>query len=183
MMRASIPFFTLVPCLLTATLMLEGCGTTKVAQPRESFRAADTPYSARIRQPSKVACWSVKRAFLAQGYMLDRATADAPTLTGVKEFQTDDETNVVLRLQTSCADNGDGTSTVYATAMREVNKLQRETQHHSAGVAWATITVPSGSAKVLRPLRRETVSEPEFYRRFYALVSQLAEEDARKAVK
>ena len=171
-----------VPYLVAAALVLEGCSTTTAVQRKESFQPAGTPYSARIAQPSKIACWSVKRAFLAQGYMLDRATADAPTLTGVKEFQHDDDTNVTLRLQTSCADNGDGTSTVYATALREVNKVQSEAQHRSAGVAWATITVPAGSAKVLRPLRRETVSDPEFYQRFYALVSQLAAEDARKVV-
>ena len=172
-----------VPCLLAAAFVLQGCSTTKEVARKESFQPVGTPYSARIAQPSKIACWSVKRAFLAQGYMLDRSTADAPTLTGVKEFQHDDETNVTLRLQTSCADNGDGSSTVYATALREVNKVQNETQHRSAGVAWATITVPTGSAKVLRPLRRETVSEPEFYQRFYALVSQLAAEDARKGNK
>ena len=123
----------------------------------------------------------MKRAFLAQGYMLDRSTAEAATLTGVKEYHTDDETNVTLRLQTSCADNQDGTSTIYATAMREINKVQEENQHRSVGVGWATITVPSGSAKIMRPLRRETVSDPEFYKRFYSLVSRFAEEDARKA--
>jgi len=170
-------------CLLTAALALHGCSTTNPVHRQESFQPAGMPYSAKIAQPSKIACWSVKRAFLAQGYMLDRSTAESATLTGVKEFHTDDETNVALRLQTSCADNGDGTSTVYATAMREVNKVQREAQHRSAGVAWATITVPAGSAKILRPLRRETVSDPAFYRRFYALVSQLAEEDARKGTK
>jgi hypothetical protein len=169
--------------LLTATLVLEGCSTTKAVHSRESFQQAGTPYSAKISRPSKIVCWSVKRAFLAQGYMLDRSTAEAATLTGVKEFQTDDETNVTLRLQTSCADNNDGTSTVYATAMREVNKVQRENQHRSVGIGWATITVPAGSAKIMRPLSRETVSDPAFYQRFYVLVSRLAEEDARKGSK
>ena len=180
-MRLS-PSNRLVLSLLTSALILQGCSTTRAVQ-KESSQAAATPYSAKIGLPSKIVCWSVKRAFLAQGYMLDRSTAEAATLTGVKEFQTDDETNVTLRLQTSCADNSDGTSTVYATAMREVNKVQRENQHRSVGVGWATLTVPAGSAKIMRPLSRETVSEPKFYQRFYALVSKLAEEDARKGRK
>src|SRR5687768_16720285 len=96
-----------LPYLLAAALALQGCGTTNMVHRQESFQPAGMPYSAKIAQPSKIACWSVKRAFLAQGYMLDRSTAESPTLTGVKEFHTDDETNVALRLQTSCADNGD----------------------------------------------------------------------------
>ena len=113
--------------------------------------------------------------------VLDRTTAESPTLTGVKEYQTDDDTNVTLRLQTSCADNSDGTTTVYATAMREVNIVQAEKQHRSAGIGWATVTVPAGSARILRPQSRETVQDPDFYKRFYALVSKYAEEDARTA--
>ena len=42
--------------------------------------------------------------------------------------------------------------------------------------------VATGSAKVLRRSGARTVSDPEFYQRFYALVSQLAAEDARKVV-
>lgn len=164
---------------LAAVLLISGCASTKAVHQKEMFNSV-TPFSAKVNQPSKIACWSVKRAFLQQGYMLS-STAESATLTGVKEFQSDDETNVTLRLQTSCADNNDGTSTVYATAMREVSQVQNEKQHRSAGVGWATITVPAGSAKVLRPLSRETVNDPEFYQRFYALVSKLAAEDARGA--
>ena len=168
-----------VVCVLLGAL-LAGCSSTKDFHRKETFNST-TPFSAKVNQPSKIVCWSVKRAFLAQGYMLDRSTAEAATLTGIKEFQADDETNVTLRLQTSCADNNDGTSTVYATAMKEVNQVQAEKQHRAFGVGWATVTVPAGSAKVLRPISRETVSDPEFYQRFYALVSKLAAEDARKA--
>lgn len=165
---------------LLAASLLASCASTKEVHRKEAFQSG-TPFSAKINRPSKVVCWSVKRAFLAQGYMLDRSTAEAATLTGVKEFQTDDDTNVTLRLQTSCADNNDGTSTVYATAMREVNQVQAEKQHRSFGIGWATITVPAGSARVLRPLKRETVNDPEFYQRFYGLIAKLAEEDVRAA--
>ena len=167
--------------LLAAALILGGCASTKKdVHRKEAFNTA-TPFSAKVNRPSKVTCWSVKRAFLQQGYMLDRTSAESATLTGVKEFQADDETNVTLRLQTSCADNNDGTSTIYATAMREVNQVQAEKQHRAMGIGWATLTVPAGSAKVLRPISRETVNDPEFYQRFYALVSKFAEEDARAA--
>ncbi len=52
---------------------------------------------------------------------------------------------------------------MFATASREANKLQKMSQTTSMGVGPATLTLPSGSAKVLGIVRRETISEPDFY--------------------
>jgi hypothetical protein len=172
------PAWFLYAHLLTTLVAVAGCGTTKEVHRKEAFES-NTPYSMKIKAPSKVVCWSVKKAFLSQGYMLDRTGADTPTLTGVKDFQVDNDTNVNVRLQTSCADNNDGSTTVFATASREVSEMQRERQHTSAGVAWATVTVPSGSAKVLRTVSRETINDSDFYQRFYALVRQFAQEEVK----
>lgn len=166
------------PHLLAATIALAGCGSTPTERYREEVFQAQTPYSATIRRPSKIVCWSVKRAFLSQGFMLDRA-ADSATLTGVKDYQVDEDTTVTVRLQTTCAENSDGTSTVFAAASRDINKVQNEKQHRSAGVAWATVTVPSGSASTLRLMKRETIQDADFYQRFYRLVETYAEEDAK----
>jgi hypothetical protein len=38
-----------------------------------------------------------------------------------------------VRLQTTCAENSDGTSTVFAAASRDINKVQNEKQHRGAG--------------------------------------------------
>ena len=131
-MRTSTPVssFRLIH-LLAAAVVLAGCGTTKEVHRNEAFEPK-TAFSAKVNRPSNIVCWSMKRAFLAQGYMLDRSTAESATLTGVKEFQPDDETNVTLRLQASCADNNDGSSTIYATALREVNIVQAGKQHRTA---------------------------------------------------
>lgn len=164
-------------CLLQliAAIVLAGCGTTREVYQGEAFQP-NTQFSATIQRPSKVVCWSVKRAFLSQGYMLDRS-ADSATLTGVKDYTVDDETTVTLRLQTTCAENNDGSSTVFATASRDVNKVQQEKQHRSAGIGWFTVTIPSGSAESLRLIKRETVQDAGFYQRFYSLVKTFAEED------
>jgi hypothetical protein len=164
--------------LLALAVALGGCSTTRELQSKEQFHS-DTPFSARIVGPSKAVCWSVKRAMLSQGYMLDHS-ADSVTLTGVKEFQKDDDTNVELRMQTSCADNGDGTSTVFATAIREVAKVQNVKQAVSAGVWIATVTVPVGSEKVMQVLNRQTIEDPKFYRSFYRLVREYAAEGGRE---
>lgn len=177
---SALPVRLLCLHLLAAAVALAGCGATKEVHRKEAFEPS-TPFSMKIQGHSKIVCWSVKKAFLSQGYMLDRSGADSPTLTGIKDFQVDDETNVSVRLQTSCADNNDGSTTVFAAASREVSEMQREKQHRSAGVGWATITVPSGSAKILRPVSRETIQDADFYQRFYSLVKRFAKEEARSA--
>jgi hypothetical protein len=45
-------------------------------------------------------------------------------------------------------------------------------QTSSAGIGPATITMPSGSAKVLGVERRETIQDRNFYTSFFALVEQ-----------
>jgi hypothetical protein len=167
----------LFPYLIALAFVIEGCGSKREVYREEVFQP-QTQFSATIQRPSKVVCWSVKRAFLSQGYMLDRS-ADSATLTGAKDYQQDDQTTVTLRLQTTCAENNDGSSTVFATASRDISKVQKEKQHRSAGIGWATVTVPSGSAESLRLIKRETVQDKDFYQRFYKLVRTYADEDAK----
>jgi hypothetical protein len=163
--------FAVLPFVMVAA----GCAT-RAAYQDEAF-SPKTQFSARIQGSGEVVCWSVKRAFLTQGYMLDRS-ADPVIVTGSKDVQPDEDTQESLRLQATCVDNRDGTSTVFASAAHEVHKLQRSPQSMSAGVAFATITLPAGSEKSLRLQRRETVQDPKFYERFYALVQGFATEEA-----
>lgn len=177
-MRASTsasPVWFLYLHFFVAALALTGCAAKEVYRD-EVFRP-QTQFSEKIQRPSKVVCWSVKRAFLTQGYMLDNS-ADSATLTGVKNYQTDNETTVTLRLQTTCAQNNDGSSTVFATASRDIAKVQEEKQHRSAGISYFTLTVPAGTKDTLQIVKRETVQDRDFYKRFYALVRSFAEEDA-----
>src|SRR5689334_11010230 len=129
---SSFPHSLLCVQLIVTAVVLAGCSTTKEVYREESFKPK-TQFSANIPRSSKVVCWSVKRAFLSQGYMLDRS-ADSATLTGTKDYQQDDETTVTLRLQTTCAENNDGSSTVFATASRDISRVQKEKQHRSAGI-------------------------------------------------
>lgn len=156
-----------------AALVLAGCGGKKAV--KEDFRA-DTPYSQRVSGPGEAVCWSVKRAFLTQGYMLERGS-DTLVMTGSKDMQHDEETNVTLRMQATCVDNRDGTSTVFATAAREVSKLQSVSYSTTTGISVFTLSLPSGTDKSLRVQTRETIQDPKFYQGFYALVQKFASED------
>ena len=164
--------------LLPLAVVAAGCASRPSYQD-EAF-SPKTQYSRKVSGSGEVVCWSVKRAFLTQGYMLDRS-ADPVIVTGSKDIQPDEDTQESVRLQATCVDNRDGTSTVFASAAHEVHKLQRTPQSMSAGVAFATITLPAGSEKALRLQRRETIQDPKFYERFYALVQDFATEEAAAA--
>jgi Uncharacterized protein conserved in bacteria (DUF2242) len=164
--RRSLPGVSL---LVTAAL-IAGCASSakRDAAARAPFTGT-APFSKTIVGSGDAVCWSVKRALLGQGYMLDRSS-EPGVLTGTRDYQPSDKMNVTVRLQTSCANNRDGTSIVFATAEREESKLQKMKQTTSAGIGPATLTMPAGSAKVLGVIKRETISDPNFYDSFFNLV-------------
>jgi hypothetical protein len=156
----------LVLILLTVAAAATGCATKH--DTRGPF-AQSAPFSKTIPGSGDAVCWSVKRALLGQGYMLDRSS-ESGVLTGTRDTQPEKKINVTVRLQTTCADNRNGTSIVFVTAEREVSRLQKMKQSTSAGIGPATITMPAGSAKVLGVVERETIDDPNFYNSFFALV-------------
>ncbi len=158
-------------CGVAAALLL-GCAHHP---PPRQF-TADAPYSRNFAGTGDAVCWSVKRALLSQGYMLDRPN-DSGVMTGSRDQQPTPKLNITTRLQTTCADNRNGTSIVFVTATREQNQLQKMQQSTSMGVGPATLTLPSGSAKVLGTVRRETISDPDFYNQFFALVQNFADQE------
>jgi len=155
----------LVSSLAAAVVLQAGCAHHP---PPQQFTAA-APFSRTFTGSGDSVCWSVKRALLSQGYMLDRPN-DAGVLTGSKDEQPKPKLNVTTRLQTTCADNRNGTSIVFVTATREENKLQKMKQSTSMGVGPATLTMPSGSAEVLGTVSRQTIKDPAYYEQFFTLV-------------
>jgi hypothetical protein len=172
----AIPRVVAVSASVVAGVAMAGCASKHdVAQ--GPFTGA-APFSHTISGPGDSVCWSVKRALLSQGYMLERAT-EPGVLTGSRDYQPKDKVNITVHLQTTCADNHDGTSIVFATAEREENKLQKMKQTTSAGIGPATLTMPAGSAKVLGTVRRETIADPAFYNSFFTLVQNYVAQEGR----
>src|SRR5579859_6946946 len=169
------------PCrsaaLIAVAAVLAACASSRHKQEAGPFTAT-APFSRTISGPSDSVCWSVKRALLSQGYMLDRSS-EPGVLTGSRDYQPKEKLNVTVHLQTTCADNHDGTSIVFATAEREENKLQKMKQTTSAGIGPATLTMPAGSAKVLGTIRRETIADPAFYSGFFTLVQSYVAQESR----
>src|SRR6516162_2277903 len=162
-----------------ALITASGCASRKVDIAEASISTA-APFSRTFQGSGDAVCWSVKRALLSQGYMLDRPN-DSGVLTGTRDFQPDAKLNVSYHLQTTCADNRDGTSIVFVTAEREDNRLQKMKQTTTLGVGPATLTMPSGSAQVLGIVRRETVKDPAFYERFFSLVQSYVDQEQERA--
>jgi hypothetical protein len=144
-------------------------------RPPQEF-SANAPFSKTFSGSGDAICWSVKRALLSQGYMLERPN-DTGVLTGARDEQPNPKLNVTIRLQTTCADNRNGTSIVFVAATREENRLQKMKQSTSVGVGPATLTMPSGSAEVLGTVRRETIRDPNFYNQFFSLVRSYADQE------
>jgi uncharacterized protein DUF2242 len=174
--RASMRSFTAFPLLVLAAAGV-GCASKPPAA-RGPF-VGSAPFSKTIAGSGDAVCWSVKRAMLGQGYMLERS-GESGVLTGTRDYQPQEKLNVTVRLQTTCADNRDGTSIVFVTAEREENKLQKMKQTTSAGIGPATITMPAGSAKVLGVVKRETIDDPNFYNSFFTLVQGYVAQEMRR---
>jgi hypothetical protein len=162
-------------CLSLLTVMAAGCASRKPDVARDSISTA-APFSRTFTGSADDVCWSVKRALLSQGYMLDRAP-ESGVMTGTRDFQPQDKLNVSIHLQTTCADNRNGTSIVFLTATREESRLQKMKQSTSMGVGPATLTMPSGSAQVLGTVKRETIVDPAFYSRFFSLIGSFAAQE------
>jgi hypothetical protein len=161
--------------LLTVAAAVTGCASKH--DTRGPF-VGTAPFSKTIPGSGDAVCWSVKRALLGQGYMLERSS-ETGVLTGTRDAQPEKKVNVTVRLQTTCADNRNGTSIVFVTAEREVSKLQKMKQSTSAGIGPATITMPAGSAKVLGVVSRETIDDPNFYNSFFTLVEGFVAQEGR----
>ena len=160
-------------CVLAGVMaLLAGCAH----HPPPAQFTADAPFSRTFSGSGDAVCWSVKRALLSQGYMLDRPN-DGGVLTGSRDAQPKPKLNITTRLQTTCADNRNGTSIVFVAATREENKLQKMKQTTSVGVGPATLTMPAGSAKVLGTVRRETIKDRDFYDQFFVLVQRYVDQE------
>ena len=85
-----------------ALITASGCASRKVDIAEASISTA-APFSRTFQGSGDAVCWSVKRALLSQGYMLDRPN-DSGVLTGTRDFQPDAKLNVSYHLQTTCAD-------------------------------------------------------------------------------
>jgi hypothetical protein len=154
-----------VPVLAAA---LAGCGSSPVYR-EESFNPK-SPYQYRVSAEVDEVCEAARLALLSQGYTVQVAADNQ--LTATKAFQPDNDIHAVIEFNVSCAVTHEGT-TLYANALEKRFKLKK--QSSSAGISVpsvGSISLPWGSTTdSLTMVSAETVSDPDFYKRYYDLVA------------
>ena len=157
---------------LIACLWLAACST--VSNPKDdSYRlehfAPDSPFEQSFEVSPSAACEAGRRALLSQGYLIEESKPDA--VRARKFFQPDRSTQVQLTFSLFCLSEGDG-SAVYAN----VRQMREELKAGSASTALSVTGIGSlslpfgGNNESLVKVGEETVTDAEFYGRFFALM-------------
>ena len=154
-------------------VLLTGCASSKPtpAWHAEAF-SEESPFEYRTPVSSQALCSVGQRALLSQGYQLEGNEAQA--VRGRKFFQPAPGHHMELGISLVCLPTPVG-AVLYANALQTRYELKTSTT--SAGVSVAgmgSISLPWLSDKdSLVKVGEETVADPEFYRRLFALISAM----------
>lgn len=156
--------------LTLISLVLGACGGPGTYAEREAFQA-DSRHRRDFSATAAPVCEAARRVLLGDGYIV-AGSADQ-NLIGVKEFQIEKNRHAILRLYVTCSQRASG-STLFVTATEEHFDVKTSRQSTSIGVPLvAPISISSESAVDNQvKTRGETVTDRDFYERFYRAVQQ-----------
>lgn len=174
--------FALAPVLLA--LALAGCASKspqRVSYDPEAFSSTDT--HTRIFEASEAqTCEAARRALLSQGYLVTASNTEL--VTGKKSFQPAPEVHVELDFRVVCAtETGSrrqarGSSVprtlVFVSALQDRYSLKKVNNSASLGVGViGSVSLPySSSDDSLVKVASQTVTDENFYDRFFAIVQR-----------
>ena len=119
-------------------------------------------------------CEAARRALLSQGYLVTAATADL--VTGRKRFQPEAEVHVEFEFRVVCAHEGssDRSTIAFASALQDRYSLKKSNSSASVGVGvLGSLSLPfAASDEALVKVASETITDPKFYDRFFALIDR-----------
>lgn len=156
--------------LMLISLLLAACGGPRTYAEREDFQA-DSRHRRDFSTAAAPVCEAARRVLLGDGYIVE-GSADQ-NLVGIKEFQIQEKRHAILRLYVTCSQGASG-STLFVTATEEHFDVKTSRQSTSIGVPLvAPISVSSKSAvdNQVKTLG-ETVTDSDFYERFYRAVQK-----------
>lgn len=166
---------TFVPVVLLS-LFLSACVTTGGGPSNyatESFDSSTThtrDFVASQAQP----CEAARRALLSQGFFVNLSNDDQ--VSARKQFQPAGDVHVDVEFRVVCVPNlrqGRG-STAFATAVQDRYELKKSSNSASVGVgAIGSLSLPfSAGNDALIKVASQTVTEEEFYARFFVLLDE-----------
>ena len=163
-----------VAAALTAATAIVGCAGSRAplsASRFENFDSQETHARLVDATPAQ-ACEAARRALLSQGYLI--GSAGAEFVSGRKSFQPTREAQVDLEMRVVCVRESPGgeIATVFVSGIEERYALKKSSSSASVGVgALGSLSLPfaAGDEALVR-VGTQTITQPAFYDRFYALV-------------
>ncbi len=157
-----------VAAVLTTSL-LAACGTPSVHQ-HEKF-TQQSPHYREYPQSESVTCDAARRTLLSQGYRIE--TAFELNVRAHKDFQPEDDVNVVIDFDVTCIVNANGRgSTVYVNAEESTYNLKKISGAASLSVPGGGIAMPWGKTNdQLVKVAGKTIADEGFYKRFFDLLA------------
>ncbi|MFV3405148.1 MULTISPECIES: DUF2242 domain-containing protein [Pseudomonas] len=151
---------------------VSGCASKKPAiYEHENFDDSGT-FSRSFSVSEAGSCEAARRALLSQGYII--TSADANQVAGNKSFQQNAENHIQISFNITCVpDMSDKQrSTMFANALQDRYALKKSNTSASLGVGvLGSVSMPIGSTDdSMVKVASETVSAPQFYDRYFALV-------------
>ncbi|ENO85436.1 DUF2242 domain-containing protein [Thauera linaloolentis] len=153
-------------------LLAAGCATPPPAVYQSESFQRETPFVTWSTREPADACELGKRALLSQGYRLDGS--DTVRVRGEKLFQPRPDEGVTLNITLVCLPSNVG-AVIYANALQTRYALKSASTSTGVSVAGiGSISLPwSADKEALVKIGEETVTDPGFYRRLFALVEVL----------
>lgn len=151
-------------------LGMTACSSSPVYE-RETFDA-NSPFQRHLPISLDPACEGARLALLSQGYAINDTRAHH--LKGTKSFQPDEDEHVTIEFDVVCAMTK-GEATLYANAVETRYDIKKSKQ--AAGISIPSVgslNLPWGSTtESLVKVSGETITDADFYERFFDLVEQL----------
>ena len=138
---------------------------------RESF-APDSPYQHVYDATIQAACGASRSALLSQGYLIRESSESS--IKANKEFQPREEIHNDLEVTITCEQRG-SQAVIYAAAVQQRYEVKKSRQSTSVSLPRiGALSLPGSSAtEDLIKTGSETVTDRDFYDRFFALVTSL----------
>ncbi|MBA1196163.1 hypothetical protein M2396_000169 [Pseudomonas sp. BIGb0278] len=164
---------------------VSGCSSKKPAvYEHENFDDSGT-YSRSFPVSDAGSCEAARRALLSQGYIIT-STGDNQ-IAGNKSFQQNSDNHLQISFSVTCAPDSsdDQRSTMFANALQDRYALKKSNTSASLGVGiLGSVSMPIGSSDdSMVKVASETVTAPQFYERYFALVESFLPKPKPKKAK
>ena len=179
MTSTSLPSL-LARCLgIAACAWLAGCARMPESMPGLERNLPFTPndfdsagmHTRHIDASQEHTCEAARRALLSQGYLVHTATSEL--VAGRKYYQPHTDIHYEVEMRVVCAPEGQGDTrtSAFASALQDRYVIKKINNSASLGVgALGSVSLPvSATDDTLVKVGSETVSDPQFYERFFQL--------------